>query len=113
MRAGGFVCLLADRDLTRSGVEVTLCGERARVPRGPAMLARRTGAALVPATLAYVGDDMEITFHPEVEHDAGEDGIGVMMQAVADAFTTGFGEHPQDWHMMQTVFVDDLASGRR
>jgi lauroyl/myristoyl acyltransferase len=111
--SGGLVCLLADRDLSRAGVEVTLCGAVARMPRGPALLARRTGAALVPATLAYTGDEMEITFHPEVPAVDGEEGTAVMMQAVADTFTAGIDAHPQDWHMMQKVFVDDLPPGRR
>jgi lauroyl/myristoyl acyltransferase len=111
--AGGLVCLLADRDLGRTGIEVSLCGHRARMPRGPALLARRTGAALIPATLAYVGDEMEITFHPEVPHADADAGAATMMQTVADAFGHGFREHPQDWHMMQTVFVDDLPPGRR
>jgi len=109
--AGGFVCLLADRDLGRSGVEVTLCGERARMPGGPALLARRTGAPLIPATLTYLGDDLEITFHPEVPHATGAAGITAMMQGVADAFTAGIRAHPQDWHMMQRVFVADLGPG--
>ena len=111
--SGGLVCLLADRDLSRNGVEVTLCGARARMPRGPALLARRTGAVLLPATLAYHGDDMEITFHPAVPHADGDAGAATMMQTVADAFTQGFRAHPQDWHMMQKVFVEDLAPGRR
>jgi lauroyl/myristoyl acyltransferase len=111
--SGGLVCLLADRDLSRTGIEVTLCGELARMPRGPAVLARRTGAALIPATLAYAGDDMEVTFHPEVPHADGEQGIVAMMQQVANAFTAGIREHPEDWHMMQKVFVDDLPPGRR
>ena len=110
--AGGFVCLLADRDLSRSGVEVDLCGEAARMPRGPAALARRTGAPLIPATLAYVGDDLEIAFHPEVPPADGDAGLVTMMQGVADAFTTGFRAHPEDWHMLQKVFVADLGSGR-
>jgi KDO2-lipid IV(A) lauroyltransferase len=112
VQAGGFVCLLADRDLSRSGVEVRLCDHRAKVPRGPAALALRTGATLIPATLAYVGDDMEITFHTEVPHHAGEDGIATMMQSVADAFTASFRAHPEDWHMMQRVFLEDSASGQ-
>ncbi len=113
VESGGLVCLLADRDLSRTSIEVTLCGEPARMPRGPAVLARRTGAALIPVTLAYDGDDMEVTFHPEVPHVEGEDGIAAMMQQVADAFTAGLREHPQDWHMMQRVFADDLSPGRR
>ncbi len=108
LRAGGFVCLLADRDLTRTGVEVDLCGQRARVAAGPAMLARSTGAALVPITTAYDGRELELTFHPEVPVPAGRDGRATAMQAVADAFTTALRAHPADWHMMQRVFVEDL-----
>jgi len=109
VRAGGLVCLLADRDLSRSGVEVTLGGHRAKMPRGPAVLARRTGAPLVPATLHYDGPDLVLTFHPPVPAAEGEAGVVAMMQGVADRFTEGLREHPQDWHMMQKVFVDDLG----
>src|SRR5690606_7489485 len=38
LQAGGFVCLLADRDLSRTGVEVELLGATAKFPRGPALL---------------------------------------------------------------------------
>jgi lauroyl/myristoyl acyltransferase len=109
VRSGGLACLLADRDLSRSGVEVELCGAKARMPRGPALLARQTGAPLVPATLHYVGQDLAITFHAPVPHAAGDEGLVAMMQGVADAFTSGLREHPQDWHMMQKVFAEDLS----
>ena len=111
-RGGGLVCLLADRDLSRTGVEVDLCGAPARMPRGPAVLARRTGAPLVPATLHYDGPDLVVTVHPPVPPVEGDAGLVEMMQGVADAFTGGLRAHPQDWHMMQRVFVDDLAPGR-
>jgi phosphatidylinositol dimannoside acyltransferase len=110
-RAGGLVCLLADRDLSRTSVEVRLCGHRARMPRGPAVLARRTGAPLVPVTLHYAGDDLVLTIHEPVPHADGDDGLVAMMQGVADAFSRGLREHPQDWHMMQKVFADDLPPG--
>ena len=113
LREGGLVCLLADRDLSRTSVEVELCGARARMPRGPAVVARRTGAPLVPATLHYDGDEMVITFHEPVPHAEGDDGLTAMMQTVADVFTGAFREHPQDWHMMQKVFSDDLRSRDR
>jgi len=110
---GGLVCLLADRELSRSGVAVTLCGEEARMPRGPAVLARRTSAALIPVTLHYEGDAMVATFHEEVPHADGEAGAAEMMQGVADAFTPALRAHPQDWHMMQKVFTGDLHPARR
>ena len=104
LRAGGFVCLLADRDLTRSALEVELCGRPARMPVGPALLARTTGAALVPTTCAYTGDDLEITFHEQVEVGPGLDGLRRATQQVADAFTVALRDHPEDWHMLQRVF---------
>lgn len=109
---GRLVPLLADRDLSRAGVEVTLCGEPARMPRGPAELARRTGAPLLPVTLTYDGPELVITFHDAVAVAEGEEGVVAMMQAVADRFTEGFLAHPADWHMMQRVFVADLDPAR-
>ena len=109
LRQGGFVCLLADRDLSRTAVDVTLCGSPARMPAGPALLARETGAALVPATLSYAGRELEIHFHEEVRVGPGAAGVATAMQGVADAFTTGITAHPEDWHMMQRVFLEDLG----
>jgi KDO2-lipid IV(A) lauroyltransferase len=100
LKQGKLICLLSDRDLSRTSLEVDLLGRKARAPSGPAMLSRRTGAAVVPATFAYVGREMEMTFSPPVE--LGE--TGPMMQTVADAFTAGIRVHPEDWHMMQRVF---------
>jgi len=110
VRSGGLVCLLADRDMSGNGVEVSLCGHRVRMPRGPAAIARMTGAALIPVTLAYDGPDMELTLHEEIPHQSGPQGIATMMQAVADAFTGALRAHPQDWHMMQKVFLDEPAT---
>ena len=105
VRDGGLVCLLSDRDLSRTSVEVRLCGAAARMPRGPALLARRTGAPLVPVTLHYDGDELVLTFYPPVPHADGDEGIAAMMQQVADRFTAAIRAHPQDWHMMQKVFT--------
>lgn len=107
-RQGRLVCLVADRDMTASGLEVQLLGHAARLPAGPAMIARTTGAVLMPATLAYEGPQLHITMHEPVEPVAGGEGVRVMTQAVADAFSKGIRAHPQDWHMLQRVFVEDL-----
>ena len=112
LRRGRLVPLLADRDLTRYGVEVTLCGSPARMPGGPARLARSAGVPLLPVTLAYRGDDLEITFHDPVPHLSGDEGVVAMMQAVADRFSEGLRADPQDWHMMQKVFTADLDPAR-
>jgi phosphatidylinositol dimannoside acyltransferase len=107
-RTGRLICLVADRDLSTSGTEVDLLAARARLPAGPALVARSTGAVLLPVTLAYDGPRLRITMHEPVEHVSGPDGLRQMTQAVADVFSTGIRAAPQDWHMLQQVFVDDL-----
>lgn len=108
LEAGGFVCLLADRDLSRSGVEVELLGSKARFPSGPARLAARTGSLLIPITSSYDGRLMRLRLHEPVPVDDRPDGIARMTQRVADVFGAAITADPQDWHMLQRVFVEDL-----
>ncbi|MBB6171036.1 KDO2-lipid IV(A) lauroyltransferase [Nocardiopsis mwathae] len=112
---GGLVCLLADRDLTRSGVEVEFFGETARMPAGPAALAERTGAALLPVSLWYEGEDMRVRVHDEIPVP-GEGGrsarVHDMTQRLAAEFEGAIAEHPENWHMLQRVFTADLGADR-
>ncbi|SDD36209.1 phosphatidylinositol mannoside acyltransferase [Streptomyces prasinopilosus] len=116
LREGGLVCLVADRDLSASGVEVEFFGETARMPGGPALLAQHTGALLLPATLWY--DDSPVMrgrVHPAVpvpESGTRAEKTSVMTQALADAFATGIAEHPEDWHMLQRLWLKDLDPAR-
>ncbi|MEW2621918.1 phosphatidylinositol mannoside acyltransferase [Streptomyces sp. NPDC048106] len=112
LRDGGLVCLVADRDLSSSGVEVDFFGEKARMPAGPALLAQHTGALLLPVTLWYDGSPvMRGRVHPPIEvPESGTraEKASVMTQALADAFATGIAEHPEDWHMLQRLWLADL-----
>ncbi|MFE2880948.1 phosphatidylinositol mannoside acyltransferase [Streptomyces roseus] len=117
LRSGGLVCLVADRDLSASGVRVDFFGSAARMPAGPALLAQQTGAVLLPATL-YYGDapKMHGRIHPEVPVPATgtrTEKTAAMTQAVADAFAQGIAEHPEDWHMLQRLWLDDLEERAR
>jgi phosphatidylinositol dimannoside acyltransferase len=104
LEAGGFVCLVADRDLSERGVPVTFFGRPSRMPAGPAALSLRTGAPLIPATLHYDGPHLVITFHDAIDPDGGTD---AMTQRCADAFAKGIAAHPEDWHMLQRIFLDE------
>ncbi|MFE2583656.1 phosphatidylinositol mannoside acyltransferase [Streptomyces sp. NPDC059378] len=114
LRDGGLVCLVAERDLSASGVEVKFFGDTARMPAGPALLAQQTGALLLPVTLWY--DDSPVMrgrIHPPL--DVPETGTraektSVMTQALADAFATGIADHPEDWHMLQRLWLADLEA---
>ncbi|WP_405579422.1 phosphatidylinositol mannoside acyltransferase [Streptomyces sp. NBC_01092] len=112
LRDGGLVCLVAERDLSASGVEVDFFGATARMPAGPALLAQQTRALLLPVTLWY--DDspvMQGRIHPPVEvPESGTraEKTSVMTQALADAYASGIAEHPEDWHMLQRLWLEDL-----
>ena len=108
LRAGGMLCLLSDRDLSARGIDVLFFGATARMPAGPAALALRTGATLLPVTLSFTPDGWHCVFHPEVPHTD----IRTMTQQVADAFETGIRAHPADWHMLQRLWLDDLDPAR-
>jgi KDO2-lipid IV(A) lauroyltransferase len=124
LRDGGFVPLLSDRDLTDGGVEVDLFGEPARVAIGPAALAQATGAALFPVSIRYERSGRRwgivITWHDEVRPQTQVQGSAArradvrrMTQECVDALAKAIDEAPQDWHMLQRVFVADLGSGGR
>ncbi|MEU1481894.1 phosphatidylinositol mannoside acyltransferase [Streptomyces sp. NPDC005760] len=112
LRDGGLVCLVAERDLSSSGVEVQFFGEATRIPAGPALLAQQTGALLLPVTLWY--DDspvMQGRVHPPVqvpETGTRAEKTSVMAQALADAFAAGIADHPEDWHMLQRLWLKDF-----
>jgi lauroyl/myristoyl acyltransferase len=104
------VCLVADRDLARTGVPVSWRGQPITMPAGPALVARRTGAALLPAVCQFTDDGMAILIGDPIQPQPGRDGLIAMMQQVADFFADTIAKHPQDWHMMQPFFVDQPTS---
>ena len=126
LRAGGVLCLLADRDLSRHGVEVELAGARTRVPAGPARLALQTGAVLLPVT-TWHPDDLDEPgargrVHPPLPHPAPADPgrpdadldarTAALSQSLVDVLAhgpDGLLERPGDWHMLQRLWLDDLA----
>lgn len=111
LRDNGLVCLMSDRDLTRSGVEVTFFGEATRLPAGPARLAVETGAALLPVHTWYEADVTVVGFDPPLDTSSGD--VGAITQALADRFATNIAAHPADWHMMQPQWIADLSEERR
>lgn len=114
LRAGKIAVLVCDLDVTGGGIEVDFFGKKARMMGGSAALAVHTGAALMPVTLWFEGDDWGLHIHHEIpaptEGNRRQKTIA-MMQEVARVFEAGIRAHPQDWHMMQPVFVADIDAG--
>jgi lauroyl/myristoyl acyltransferase len=115
LREGGLVCLVADRDLSASGLEVSFFGEPARLPTGPARLAALTGALLVPAFPSFTPDGWAATMGDPipVPERGGRDDVAKATQALADALASLIATAPHDWHMLQRVWSADLQDRGR
>jgi phosphatidylinositol dimannoside acyltransferase len=110
LRAGKLVCLVSDRDLKDTGIEVEMFGEKARIA-ATAALALHTGAALLPVATWFEGDDWGAHIYEEIPVPSSgtrAEKIAAMSQQLARVFETAIAEHPQDWHMLQRVFTADL-----
>ena len=110
LERGAAVCLVADRDLSAGGVRVDFFGEPAKMPVGPAKLAERTGAALLPVGLWFEPDGgWGFRVHPPVAATS----TLAAVHTVANAFAADIAEHPADWHMLQPLWLADLPARRR
>ena len=109
VRRRRLVCLLADRDLGQTGLPVRWAGQDITMPAGPAMIARRSGAALIPAVCQYTATGIKIIFGDPIAPEPGRTGLQAMTQLVADFFADTLADQPEDWHMMQPFFADPEA----
>jgi KDO2-lipid IV(A) lauroyltransferase len=115
LKANRVVCLLSDRDLTGDGVEVDFFGERTTMPGGPATLALRTGAPLVPAGVyfrpngshfAKIGPPLAVQREGRLRDD-----VARLTQELARRFEELIRMAPEQWHLMQPNWPSDRALG--
>jgi KDO2-lipid IV(A) lauroyltransferase len=107
-RDGKLIALVADRDLSASGIDVEFFGGVARMPAGPAIVAIRTGIPLVTAFVSYTDSGIHVDLR-EILIPGGADEaarVKATVQLCADNFADGIKNSPQDWHMMQRIWVD-------
>jgi KDO2-lipid IV(A) lauroyltransferase len=111
LKANRVVCLLSDRDLAGDGVPVELFGERTTMPGGPAMLALRTDAPLVPAGVyfrpggghfAQIGPPLSVQREGRLRDD-----VGRVTQELAHRFEELIRAAPEQWHLMQPNWPSD------
>ncbi|HEY8471920.1 MAG TPA: phosphatidylinositol mannoside acyltransferase [Natronosporangium sp.] len=108
LQKGHVVPLLADRDLSARGIEVTFFGGRTRMPAGPAILALRTGAPLFVVEMWFEPDAAcgKLVGPLPLPTDGPLDQrVRVLTQQIADGLAAGIAAHPADWHMLQRVWL--------
>jgi KDO2-lipid IV(A) lauroyltransferase len=103
----GIMCLLSDRLVAGSGVEVEFFGERVEMPIGPALLAVKLGTAVIPCLIirrgkffhGHVGPPLDVEVTGDTRHD-----VKVNTQKLARVFEDFIREDPTQWHMFQPIF---------
>ncbi len=107
-REGALIALVSDRDLSRNGVDVNFFGHPARMPAGAALLAVRTGIPLITAFVSYTKEGIHIEFTSVEIPTEGSDTerVSQVVQRCSDLFAAGIASAPQDWHMLQRIWID-------
>jgi KDO2-lipid IV(A) lauroyltransferase len=115
LRAGGVCGLLSDRDIGGNGVEVEFFGERTTLPAGPATLALRTGAPLLPCAVFFEGERHRGVIGPPLDtsrRGAVREDVARITQALADELAVLIRRAPEQWHVFQPNWPSDTASAR-
>ena len=116
LRDNEVVCLLSDRDIQRSGVEVEFFGERTTLPGGPATLALRTGAPLLPVGVYYTRrmSAHHAVVRPPLPTDRRgtlRDDVARVTQALASELELIIRRAPEQWHLFQPNWPSDPGYG--
>jgi len=103
LKANSIVALLCDLE-QGPGVPVRFFGRQAVVPGGPAAIALKTGAALVPACQYAISPGL---YHVHLDPAlalSGEDTKEGLMQRVVDRFEDFIKERPDQWYAFRPMF---------
>jgi KDO2-lipid IV(A) lauroyltransferase len=109
------IALLCDRDINGGGSEVTFFGERTTLPSGPAVLALRTGAPLLP-TGVYDRDGRHHALVrppiPAERQGTFRQDVARLTQAIADELEGLIRLAPEQWHLLQPNWPSDRTNDR-
>ncbi|MGH9184926.1 MAG: phosphatidylinositol mannoside acyltransferase [Acidimicrobiales bacterium] len=110
LAANHVLCLLSDRDIDGGGVEVEFFGERTTLPAGPATLALRTGAPLLPTAVYYRNGGRHGEVRPPIPIERKgrlREDVARVTQALAHELEALIRDAPDQWHLMQPNWPSD------
>jgi phosphatidylinositol dimannoside acyltransferase len=110
LNANEVVSLLCDRDLDGSGVPVDFFGERTTLPGGPATLALRTGAPILPTGVYFAGRGHHGVVRPPVPAEREgrlRDDVARVTQLLAHELEALIRRAPEQWHLLQPNWPSD------
>jgi KDO2-lipid IV(A) lauroyltransferase len=104
------VALLSDRDLKGRGVEVQFFGEKTTLPPGPATLALRTGAPILPIGCYFRDGGHRVVIHEALPIPKGgsrPERVVALTQPLAETLESIISEAPDQWHLVQPNWPSD------
>lgn len=112
LRNNELLCLLSDRDLTGTGVEVEFFGERTTLPAGPATLALRCESALLPAAVYFSNrtSGHHAVIRPPIDCSRTSGlraDVARITQTLAGELENLIRKSPEQWHLLQPNWPSD------
>jgi KDO2-lipid IV(A) lauroyltransferase len=112
LRANEVLCLLCDRDITGGGIPTRFFGETTLMPAGPATLALRTGAALLPTAVYFTDrrDGHLGVIRPPVPCEREgrlRADVARITSLVAKELEQLISRAPEQWHLLQPNWPSD------
>jgi phosphatidylinositol dimannoside acyltransferase len=110
LTSGKLVALVADRDLSKNGIEVNFFDGMAKMPSGPARLILDSKSAFISAFITYTKQGIHIEFQnigPIPTEGSIEEKVQLLTQLMANNFATGIKSSTVNWHMLQRIWVDE------
>lgn len=110
LRRNGLLALLIDRPVPGDGVKVRFFGEEVEVPAGPARLAVRTGASVVPAVCLRIDRSRHevstLGTRAIAVEPTGDEGADIqrLTQAIMDAHEEYIRRYPEQWYMFREMW---------
>ena len=115
-KEGVMVALVADRDITKSGLLVNFGPGQTSFPVGPAAIATALDGLVIPLISFYNEDDiLVIEFgKPLVSNksQSKEEQVQDLTQQLAKVFEAEIKRHPANWHMLQRVWKEVIPMPR-
>ena len=108
LRRREMLALLVDWGYRADGIPVRLFGSWTTLPAGPAALAAKTGATLLPITIRRVREGrFRATLDAPIDVPAGAPAdLQRATQAMADALERGIAAAPDQWYSFKPIWPD-------
>lgn len=113
LRRNEIVALVCDLAKEGRNVRVVVCGQHVMVPAGPAVMALRSGAPVVPIMCRRQPDNRyllevqpAIPFEPSDDREADTQALA---QAIMDRFEPELLRHPEQWYLFSPMWVGEGA----